>query len=64
MMKMLQLFNQKSTVLATLAKTVLLFRIFSFHAIFSPPLYFPFLQFQKSSRPKDQTNNISPRKPF
>ena len=64
MMKMLQLFNQReSTVLATLAKTVLLFRIFSFHAIFSA-FIFPFLQFQKSSRPKDQPNNISPRKPF
>ena len=34
--------SKKSTVLATLAKTVLLFRIFSFHAIFSLPLSFHF----------------------
>ena len=37
--------SKKSTVLATLAKTVLLFRIFSFHAIFSA-FIFPFYSFK------------------
>ncbi len=56
--------KRKSTVLATLAKTVLLFRIFFFPCYILSAFIFPFLQFQKSSRPKDQPNNISPRKPF
>ena len=55
--------SKKSTVLATLAKTVLLFRIF-LSMLYSLCLYLSILQFQKSSRPKDQPNNISPRKPF
>ena len=56
--------SKKSTVLATLAKTVLLFRIFLFPCYILSAFILPILQFQKSSRPKDQTNNISPRKPF